>query len=212
MLVKRLLEHFDAYTVLHIDVNTVRDQLVEMGVADDITFHFVNMKAGSIRGIVYRYKRLNPPYGQCPECADIVIAEDMGEDGENEYWQRLVAVKELLHLADCNSLSAESQTAVDALFHNFALPPELRNPANSDLIRTHSYLNDNVRLYFALAILVPASCREILRSKYKVALSDREIAAIAKIPTRYVPIVMDAKFDEMLDLFLDYEKGHQPNG
>ena len=36
MLVTKILEHFDAYELLHVDVNDVRDQLVDMGVQDEI--------------------------------------------------------------------------------------------------------------------------------------------------------------------------------
>lgn len=207
MLVERLLEHFDSYTRLHIDVNDVRDQLVDLGVADEITFHFVKMDALKIRGIVYQYERRDGVYREKKSCAAITIADEMGDDGEDEYWQRLVAVKEMLHLLDSEDLRAESKEAVESLIRNFSIPPELRKEGNGGV--TRSYLNDRVRIFIALAVLVPESCRELLRTHYKVTLSDREIATIAKIPTRYVAVVMDEAFEEHLKLILEFERAHQ---
>lgn len=207
MLLERLLDHFDTYTVLHIDVNAVRDQLVDMGVSDEIRFHFVKMDKEKIRGFLYRYARHDVPYGEPVLCADIVIAVDMGE--EDEAWKRLVAVKELLHITDSPSLCAESEGAVDNLYDRFSVPPELRR--NSPLeVGNRSFLNDEVRIYAALAVLVPAGCRELLR---KLAAEDKleewEIAEIAKIPARYIPIILNKGFDEFIRNLIAWEKSEQ---
>ncbi len=208
MLVTRLLEHFDCYTRLHIDVNDVRDQLVEMGIQDEIRFHFVKMDASKIRGIIYRYTKHAAAYGNPILCSEIVIASDMGE--EDEYWKRLVAVKELLHVTDCVKISAESEDAVDIIFQNFSLPPELRNDLHNGAINTKSYLNDRIRIFLALATLIPLGCREPLRVLYGAGkLNDKEIADIAKIPERYVPVVMGDKFENSIATFLKWEADNQ---
>lgn len=207
MLVDKLLEHFDAYTNLHIDVNDVRDQLVSMGVQDEINFHFVNMDANRIRGIIYRYTRRPGVYAEPIFCTDIVIAKDMGE--EDEAWKRLVAVKELLHIADCPALTAESEAATQILFKNFSVPPELRTEMISAEDNTRSWMNDRIRIYLALAILVPKACREMLREVYGSKLSGREIADIARIPERYVDIVMGNEFEQVIETFLEFERAHQ---
>ncbi len=208
MLVKRLLDHFDCYTRLHIDVNDVRDQLIDMGVQDEIRFHLVKMDAARIRGIVYRYIKHAAAYGNPIFCSEIIIANDMGE--EDEYWKRLVAVKELLHVADCVNLRAESQDAVNVLFKNFSLPPELRGALHSGVKNTRSYMNDRLRIYLALAILIPESCRDPLRQMYAAGkLSSREIADLARIPVRYVPVVMRDSFEESIETFIGWEETHQ---
>jgi hypothetical protein len=208
MLVKKLLEHFDTYELLHVDVNDVRDQLVDMGVQDEIRFHFVKMEAGKLRGIVYRYTKHAAPYSNAIMCSDIAISNDMGD--EDEAWKRLVAVKELLHVADCVNISAESADAVDILFNNFSLPPELRHDLQNGAKNTRSYLNDRIRIYVALAILIPEGCRLPLRELYEFGkISDREIADIAKIPERYIPVVMNPKFEDSLQTFLGWEQQHQ---
>lgn len=202
MLVKQLLGHFDKYESLHIDVNDLRDQLIERGIQDEIKFHFVNMETSKIRGILHRYTRSPRPYAEPVLCSDIIISEDMGD--ENEAWQRLVAVKELLHISDCERLSAESQEAVDHIFEKFALPPELRLPTDKKGAVKSSYLNDEVTIYFALAVLVPKRFREKFRPLYGSKLSDREIAEIAKIPSRYVPHIMQHRFEDDIEAFLSW--------
>jgi hypothetical protein len=208
MLVKRLLAHFDSYELLHVDVNDVRDQLIDMGVQDEIRFHFVKMDAGKLRGIIYRYTKHATTYGNAVFCSEIAISDDMGD--EDEAWKRLVAVKELLHVADCVKISAESVEAVNTLFDNFSLPPELRNDLHNGPKNTKSYLNDRIRIYVALAILIPEGCRIPLRELYNAAkISNREIADIAKIPERYIPVVMGPKFEESLKTFVEWEERHQ---
>ncbi|GAM01953.1 hypothetical protein [Sphingomonas parapaucimobilis] len=207
MLLERLLDHFDTYTVLHIDVNAVRDQLVDMGVSDEIRFHFVNMDKEKIRGFLYRYARHDVPYGEPILCADIVIAVDMGD--EDEAWKRLVAVKELLHITDSPSLSAESERAVDNLYDRFSVPPELRRHSPLE-VGNRSFLNDEVRIYAALAVLVPAGCRELLRQlKAEDKLEEWEIAQIAKVPARYIPILLNEGFDAFIRELITWEKSEQ---
>lgn len=209
MLVQRLLDIFDKYTSLHIDVNDVRDQLIEMGVQDKIRFHFVKMDHSKVRGLLHRYITHRAPYSEPTLCSDIVIPIDMGD--EADAWKRLVAVKELLHITDCDKLTAASTEAVDNLFAKFSVPPELRNGTTAGEPMRGSFLNDRVRIYFALAVLVPALCRDHLRPLFTSgSLSAREIAEIAQIPVRYVPTIMDLAFEELIGTFIRWELSEQP--
>jgi len=202
MLLDKLLDHFDTYEILHIDVNDVRDQIVALGIQDEIRFHFVKMDAAKIRGLLHRYKRSDGVYTEPVLCSDIIIPVEMGD--EDEYWQRLVAVKELIHITDGNGTSAQSEEAVDNLFEQFSLPPEMRDGFSPE-IKT-SFLNDRVRIYVALAVLVPQICRDHLRGSYPDNLNDREIAEIAKIPSRYVSVIMNPDFDEFIEKLCGWEK------
>lgn len=203
MILENLLAHFDNHTMLHIDVNDVRDRLVAMGVEDQILFHFVKMDKDRIRGLLHRYIKTNAVYGEPQYCSDILIPVDMGE--EQEAWQRLVAVKEMLHITDSEPLSAESSAAVDNLFTQFSLPPELRDDKFDGPGK--SFLNDRVRIYAALAVLVPCDARDILRPLYVAdKLSDREIAEIAKVPIRYIPTIMAESFDAFIGAIIGWEK------
>jgi len=208
MLVQSLLDEYDQYTDLHIDVNDVRDRLVSLGIQDQILFHFVKMDKEKIRGLLHRYTKHSAVYGDPFLCSDILISVDMGE--ESDFWKRLVAVKELLHITDCDSLTAASEAAVNNLFEKFSVPPELRDGSDLDEVKS-SYLNDRVRIYLALAVLIPAKCRDALRPLYaSKALSAREIAEIAQVPRRYVPQVMDETFEDLIGAFIRWELTAQP--
>jgi hypothetical protein len=203
-LVEKLLAHFDDYTTLPIDVNDVRERLIEMGVQDEILFHFVKMDSRKIRGILHRYIKHARPYAEPTFCSDICIAEDQGE--ESDAWQRLVAVKEMLHISDCENLTAASEDAVDNLFVAFALPPDVRDPEITD---KRSVLNDRMRTYIALAILIPRACRDHLRQLYPQKLSDLDVALMAMVPERYIPLIMDHNFEHSLGVFLKWEAEKQ---
>lgn len=200
MLIDKLLDHFDDYEEIPVDVNDVRERLIAMGVQDEITFHFVKMDKDKIRGILYRYTRHASPYGEPILCSDICIADDQGD--ETEAWHRLVAVKEMLHISDCTNLTAASEEAIDNLFTALSLPPDLRAPEVTD---KRSVLNDRMRTYIALAILIPRAAREALRKVYLTQLTDDEIALMAGVPIRYVDVVMGTAFERSIKIFVEWE-------
>ena len=132
----------------------------------------------------------------------------MGE--EDDYWKRLVAVKELLHVADCAKISADTEESVKIIIKNFSIPPELRDDIHNGATLTRSYLNDRIRIFLALAILVPEGCREVIRDLFQQnKLNEKEISDIAKIPERYVSVVMDPNFDDSIAKFLQWEAQNQ---
>jgi hypothetical protein len=202
MLIDKLLAHFDDYQELPIDVNDIRERLIAMGIQDEITFHFVKMDDQKIRGILYRYTRRPGVYAEPIFCSDICIAQDQGD--ETESWHRLVAVKELLHMSDCSNLTAASEEAVDNLFTAFSLPPDVRVP---EITEKKSVLNDRVRTYVALAILIPRACRDALRELFPHRLTDSEIALMAGVPVRYIPMVMGLPFESSIKTFVSWESG-----
>ena len=201
MLIDKLLERFDPVEELPVDVNAVRETLIELGVQDEIEFHFVSMDSQKIRALLHRYTYRNGVYSDPIFHSDIIIARDQGD--EDEHWQRLGAAKELLHITDCAQLTAESEEAVDKLFKHLSLPAELRTPD----MNTDSALNDRMRIFLALAILVPKTCREKLREIHEQGLlSLREIALLAKIPERYADVVIGEDFEDVVKLFTDWER------
>lgn len=200
MLIDKLLERFDPADTLPIDVNAIRDALIEFGVQDEIEFHFVSMDSERIRALLHRYTYHLVPYGDPVFHSDIILAQD--QNGEDEAWQRVGAVKELLHITDCATITAESEQAVNKLFRHLSLPTELRTPD----VNTGPALNDRMRIFLALALLVPKTCREKLRElEASGHLSVKEVALLAKIPQRYGEVVISEDFQTTIDLFVSWE-------
>lgn len=198
-MIRTLTEFFDKFTKLPIDVNDVRDQLIDRGVQDEINFHFVDIDPAKVRGLLYRYTRHSAPYANPTFCADICIARQMERD-----WQRLVAIKELLHITDCDVMTAESEEAVNGLVRNLALPPEVRFDEPQKL--KPSFVNDKMRVYNALAIMLPATIRTSLRDLHNAnKITESEIARMAEIPTRFVPLLMLDDFETLHQNMVGWE-------
>lgn len=183
-----LLDHFDIYTRLHISVNSITAQLIDMGVQDEIRFHFVDINADALRGLLFRYTKHASAYGEPIRCSEICIAESLSPE-----WKRLVAVKELLHITDTPEETAQTEAAVDKLIENLSLPLDIQQ-------ETRSSLNDRTHIIPALAVLVPRDCRLTLRRLYneeKIRPSD--VANLARIPDRYAEFVISEEFDELVE-------------
>jgi hypothetical protein len=189
MSLKKLFEIFDTYESLWIDINDIRDQIIDFGIQDEINFNFVRIDDQIVRGFLHRYTIPNGVYEEPKFVSDIYIAETLDEN-----WQRVVAAKELLHILDTPNTTAQSISAVDALLDNLSLPPEVREYTNSSL-------NDRARLISAVAILVPKECRTIIRrlhSEKKLNLSD--ISQFAKIPHRFTNMIISEEFEDSMRL------------
>lgn len=185
MSIQRLFAHFDTHTILPISPNTVRDQILELGVQDEIRFFFVDIEPGQLRGVLYKYLRRPRPYADPVLCANILIARDLPEE-----WQRVVATKELLHILDTDDFTAQSREAVSQLLVNFSVPQEMRQPTNS-------FYSDWVQLILALAILVPKDSREILRNLIaQDKINFEDAARIAHVPSEFMESILSDWFEQ----------------
>ena len=182
-----LFEHFDSYTKLPIKIDDIASQLVDQGCQDAITFHLVDIRNDIVRGLLHRYTVRPVVYGDPEYHSVICIAKDLSYE-----WKRVVAAKELLHMVDTDSFTAQSQEAVEGLLSNFAFPREMQE-------NTNSFLNDRTHVILALGILVPLNCREIMRDLIRNGILTLEAAAgIARIPTRFIEPILNPEFEEML--------------
>ena len=185
MSIKTLFDHFDNKTSLYIDVNEVKRKIIECGFESEIYFHFVNINEARVRGYLRRTGMAGGPYTESSFRSDIYIARTL-----DQAWRRVVAVKELLHIIDTEEYTAASHETVDALLENMALPSEVRK-------YQASYLNDRIRLISAIAILVPVKCRAMLREcKARGIYTNAEIQLLTKIPSRFVPYILEEEFEE----------------
>ncbi len=193
MSLQKLFDIFDNYEKLWIDINDIRDQIVDFGIQDEINFNFVKIDEAIVRGFLHRYTRTNGVYGEPEFVSEIFIAVSLDEN-----WQRVVAAKELLHILDTPKNTAQSEMAVDALLDNFSLPPEVRNPTNS-------YNNDRALLISAIAILVPKECRKIIRRLHADNKLDlKQISQFAKIPHRFSNMILGEEFDELISVINEF--------
>lgn len=191
MLLKKLIEHFDTYERLPVSINAIRDQIIELGMQDEITFHYVDTNPKILRGLIFRYIYRPVLYAEPKFCSFVCLSK------EQEYeWQRLVAAKELLHITDTEAETAQSEKAVEKLLERLSLPFEIRE-------ETASSWNDRNHIIPALAILVPKECRVILRSLHEQGkITPIDVARMAKIPERFGSFVISEHFEVILEAVL----------
>lgn len=184
----RALAHFDSYENLHVEINDIRDQIIAIGIQDEIRFHYVDIDPKILRGLLYRYTKHHRSYGDPILCSEICISQHMDHD-----WQRLVAAKELIHITDTPDKSAQSEQAVEKLIERLSYPLEIT-------LETESSKSDEFALIPALAVLVPKDCRILLRKLHSAnTITNVDIAKMAQIPSRYVDVILEEWFDEFVD-------------
>ena len=117
----------------------------------------------------------------------IVIAR-----GLDPYWERLVVVKELMHIFDDPERATDSGEKFENLLNAFITPSENPCPQMESEVAC---------LWMALGIL----CPETARSHYselrkKKQIDDESLSHIFKLPLAYIPLVFRSDFQIMIDI------------
>lgn len=197
----RLVQSFEDRENFPVRLNEVRDAVVQIGGADDITFKAVDIQQNVLRGLCHRWRPLPRPYADAQDCIEILYAESLEPE-----WHRLVVTKELVHVLDRDIHRTTTHAQFDDLIHRMARRPELRDPM------TWHEASDRVGLFQALGILFPFAARELILEKYNAGLiSDELIAHRASIPLHYVSYLMSSDWDADYRAFMtlcENDPGH----
>lgn len=178
-----LVAHFSDYEDLPIPIDAVLDWIRENTDHKDIRLHPVGRTTRAFRGAC---RRTAIPKG-APYAADFDIVTEVlfGEDLD-EPWKRLVIAKEVLHVFDPQNQRVNTPDAVRRLIPTI-ITQELHGapfiPA----------FNDHLGAFKAMAVLVPVTARQKLRS----SLQERtrtvsEIARYVRLPDAYVDIWLES--------------------
>lgn len=113
----------------------------------------------------------------------------------NKCWERMVYVKELMHLFDDDTGKASSVADFDSLLAEFA--------SQGPIERSPQMTSEIVALWRALAILCPERLRlEFAAERAAVKVDDYEIALRLRIPQYHVPRLFSPTFERMLETVL----------
>lgn len=173
MTVARLIQKFSTHRK-PVQVTDVRDQIVEWGYADKITIRRFDKNPENLWGNMTDYVNL-APYGS-KECVVVNYNHHLSVP-----LQRLVCVKELIHVMDTAALRVSSKLQLQELIEQILHPDGdysgLKAPA----------LFEDYAVYQALAILAPEEWREELYDRYhkEPNSSIDEIAKAFDIPPEY---------------------------
>jgi hypothetical protein len=191
MTIQKIFEYFDEKIELPVDVSEVEQQLLKHADAHTVVYHFVELNKDKLRAFVH-ISQLEDE-ADAKKTANVYLCENLEE------WERLAAVKELLHIIDLGEYTAESRQAVSSLFTAMALhkvTDVFVHPSEND---ANSVANDKRRIFSAINILVPKRCRELLRTAcIDGKLNEDTAAELAGVPITFMKYILDPGFEKTI--------------
>ncbi|WP_298335969.1 hypothetical protein [uncultured Erythrobacter sp.] len=170
-----IYESFAAHTKLPVKLRDVRDFILGRGAAARIERYPTELDPSLLRGGMHSYYDLAPPYAERPLIVRIGYPKEASEGV-----QRLIQVKEMLHVLDPADATSPTKGDVETLIGDLLV----REAEREIGLAAHE---DHTKLLNALCILMPRDALDIIRPAYKRGdLTVDEIAAEAKIPKAYV--------------------------
>jgi len=190
----KLIEHFEQVEELPIEIDEIREVILDLGMQDVIKIAGKPADPAKIWGAFYQYTTHAGVYAQPDFHTLIVYNENLPVP-----WQRVVCCKELVHIFD---RAEERTSSVDAVA---ALTTKLLGPMSSDDFGYDDImaLKDKTALYECLPLLMPQAAR----IKAKVAIEEgrhtvESIAEKASLPVPFVALILSDAWPSLSASFL----------
>ena len=185
-----IFQHFGCHTKLPIKLDDVRDHILETGMVESIQFFDVDVDTTGLQGFCRVFEQQEPGMytssGQ--KVAHIFYAAELEEEEK-----RLVVCKELLHILDDHSATAQTRDEVDSLIEQIVLPLDVRQGLQSK--------SDHIGILHALAVLMPRDALAVLRPLHDDnKLSVEDVAALARVPERYARFALSPAWQQVLEI------------
>lgn len=196
MPLKTLVEQFAPFEILPIEIEDVRQAVLELSPCDHIRIRKHPRMEPSLLGIFYLYRKRLAVYEDEKICAEIVYSGQLSHD-----WQRVVCCKELIHALDQDIARTASKEQVRSLMRSqFQAPgPDQIGKANVMIIK------DKAAFLQAIPILFPEAARaEALRYIRSGQASVEEIAREAELPASVVEFACSDTWEQLRGPLLEY--------
>ena len=176
-----IYDHFACFTRLPIAIDDVRDSILESGAVDRIEFASPSMDSSTLYGMLHMFEELVPYANRT--VARIIHSMELTDPR----LIRMVCCKELLHILDNGTATAESEQAVNELIDNIVLPLEPGLPAPT--------ISDHVGMVRALQVLLPRDALYYLRPKVERGeLTVSDVAMLAEIPDSWARLALSERW------------------
>ena len=109
-MLRRLVERFQDRTELPIEIEEIRDVLIELGVQDKIIFSPEQLDTGILTGAYYQWCEHAAAYGE-PILTTLIVFPA----NEDLAWQRAICAKELVHVCDKQIVKTQTPEMVEEL-------------------------------------------------------------------------------------------------
>jgi hypothetical protein len=172
-----IFEHFSCHTTLPIRLDDIRAHILEMGIVRSIKFTATDLNESVCLGFLRIY-RWRAQYSDEQLHAEIFYSKTLSES-----MMRVVLCKELIHILDNHTETAQTSEKVDTLIR------EIRAPVS--IAASIPGLSDHYGLTKALCILLPRDALEIIRAHFQSgAMNIDAVAKLASIPDFWVEFLM----------------------
>jgi hypothetical protein len=183
-----IYEHFSCYTKLPIKLADVKAFILECNVVSELLRYPVDLDPAILKGGYHLYRDLAPPYKERQ-----LIARIGYPNTASEAYQRLITVKEMLHVYDPQEATAPTITDVESLISDLLVEEAEKEIGLAAKV-------DHSKLLNALCILLPRDALDIIRPEYKKGkLTIEAIAEEAKVPKPYVAIALTDEWKKVAD-------------
>lgn len=196
MTIKALIEFFETYQNVPVEIQDVIDHSVEtLGIQDEITLFASDLDPDVLLGMLVRYNESDGLYKPPKRCALVIYNKNVPIE-----YQRLACCKEIVHLFDVPALVTNSRDEIISLINNLADGFDI----NALSIGDWQALKDKLALHQALAILFPHEAREDLMTPYNEGKIDEHwIAEHFCIPLEHVEFLMSDGWDTFRKALLE---------
>ena len=186
MSIGKLISFFSLFTKLPVYAEDVRDQIVELGVQDQIHFEPLNVPPERLLGMFVRSRGRNAPYAEHLNVSTIFYNVNVSPDEQN-----FICCKELMHVFDKKLTSGVRNEAelAQLLSHLF------RDTIPEGEVSISGFL-DEAATFMALAIMFPHEIRpEFLAMHASGRMSEDDIARELGISRTFVPQLLTPQWE-----------------
>ncbi|MCC4296269.1 hypothetical protein [Aurantimonas coralicida] len=194
-MLKKVVEQFDEWTLLPVDISDIRDAILEMGLQEKIVFSAQPIDSKELRGAYYRFKARDGVYGNVERVSLIVYSQR-----QELYWQRVVCCKEAMHIFD--SVASSTNTPEELV----ALAEQLMGPVTTEAHGLAEVMaaTDRLALYQAICILFPDAARDVAREAIATGTKTVEqVSDWAQLPIDLARLVLSDQWPEIREIILD---------
>lgn len=199
-MLRELVKVFQDRINLPIEIDEVRDEIIDLHVQDKIIFSSKEMDTGKLRGVIYQWHESAGMYAEATWTTLIVYPSE-----ETVSWQRAICAKELVHVCDRQVVKTTTPEMVEQLARKILGPFETNSPAAADVMAAM----DKLAQYQFIDLLFPKAARELARQK--IAKGDHTEASIADwvmIPEEHVKMALSENWEEISEVLVLLGNGH----
>jgi len=198
-MLRQLVECFQDRVELPIEIEEIRDSIVNLGIQDKIVFSAEDLDTGTLRGALYQWRESAGVYTD-PVWTTLIVYP-VNETIER---QRVICAKELIHLFDAQVVRTNTPEMVEQLAKKVVGPFETPSTNPSDLMASM----DKLAQYQSLNLLLPLAARRLARKKIEAGEVDMaQVSEWAAIPIEETVLVLNDHWDKFSELLIAIGNG-----